>query len=172
MPILSALTSAASWHIISYGTLLGSQFFQSFVGGIVAFRALPRPQFSQLQQKIFPIYFSMQTALPLIVLLTHPTAPYSELLSTETAAPMLATFLTSAANLGIVGPATTSVMRERKRQETIEGNKYYDEGEKSEAMTELNRRFAKLHGASSVLNLVGFVSTVVYGFALGGHLKM
>jgi len=85
---------------------------------------------------------------------------------------MLATFLTSAVNLGVVGPATTGVMKERKRQETKEGKKYYDEGEKSEEMKQLNKRFSKLHGASSLLNLMGFVSTVVYGFALGGHLKM
>jgi hypothetical protein len=129
--------------------------------------------FSQLQQKIFPVYFSMQTALPLVVLLTHPsTTPYSELLGTDAAIPMLAVFATSAANLMVVGPATTKIMRERKVQETKEGKKYYDEGPKSEEMLKLNKRFGAMHGISSLLNLVGLLSTIVYGAVLGGKLGL
>jgi hypothetical protein len=57
---------------ISYGTLLGAEIFQSFIGGTTAYRTLPRPQFSALQSKLFPIYFSMQSALPLALALTFP----------------------------------------------------------------------------------------------------
>lgn len=46
--------------------------WQTFVGGIVAFRVLPRPQFSALQNKIFPIYFGLQSALPVALALTFP----------------------------------------------------------------------------------------------------
>ena len=73
-------------------------------------------------------------------------------------------------NMAVVGPATTKVMRERKAQETREGKKYYDPGEKSKEMVGLNKRFGKLHGVSSVLNLVGFVAAVGYGITLGGRL--
>jgi hypothetical protein len=37
-------------HPSSYGVLLGSEFFQSFAAGIIAYRALPRAQFATLQQ--------------------------------------------------------------------------------------------------------------------------
>ncbi|KAI5853495.1 hypothetical protein BZA05DRAFT_31050 [Tricharina praecox] len=172
MPLLASLTSAAAWHVLSYGTLLGSQFYQSFIGGVVAFRALPRPMFGLLQQRIFPVYFSMQIALPLAVLLSHPTASYDKLMATEAALPMLITFATSAVNLVAVGPATTAIMRERKAQESKEGRKYYDEGEKSLEMKALNKRFGVMHGVSSLLNLAAFVATVAYGFTLAQKLVM
>jgi len=147
-------------------------YVQTFIGGILAFRALPRPMFSQLQQRTFPIYFGLQMALPLAVLLSHPTASYDQLMATEAAVPMLIVFGTSAANWAVVGPATIKIMRERKAQESKEGTKYYDKGEKSPEMKELNSRFGMMHGASTLLNLAGFVATVVYGFTLGQKLVM
>ena len=71
-----------------------------------------------------------------------------------------------AANWLLVGPATTKTMRLRKQQETREGRKYYDSGPKSEEMKALNARFGKLHGVSSLVNLVEVVVTVVYGISL------
>lgn len=116
----------------SYGTLLGSQVFQSFIGGIVAYRALPRPQFSSLQQAIFPIYFSMQTALPVILALTYPgertamafrASSLSGVLEKQNIlhvlTPLVAMFVTSLANLVAVGPATTRIMKERKHQGNV-----------------------------------------------------
>ena len=81
-------------------------------------------------------------------------------------APLGITFVTSLVNLVLVGPATTKCMRERKSQEFKDGKKSYDEGPQSEEMQVLNRRFGYLHGASSLLNMVGCVATVVYGFYL------
>lgn len=104
---------------------------KSFVGGIVAYRALPRPQFASLQQAIFPIYFSLQTALPVIVALTYPGSPMTlgssstpsglsgvlaEKNRVNTLIPLVTIIATSAANLLVVGPATTKIMRERKHQ--------------------------------------------------------
>jgi hypothetical protein len=104
---------------------------KSFVGGIVAFKALPRPQFSSLQQKIFPIYFSLQTALPVVLALTYPgaKAPFStpsslagtfaEVNRWSVLAPLATVFVTSLINMVVVGPATTNIMRERKHQGTF-----------------------------------------------------
>lgn len=63
-------------------------------------------------------------------------------------------------------------MKERKFQETKEGKKYYDEGPKSEAMKKLNTRFGRIHGASSVLGLVGLMTTAAYGVVLGSSLRL
>lgn len=42
------------------------------MAGPVAYKALPRPNFSQLQQAIFPPFFAFHTALPVILALTWP----------------------------------------------------------------------------------------------------
>ncbi|KAK5946937.1 hypothetical protein PMZ80_001082 [Knufia obscura] len=180
MPSSSILYSAAPYHIISYGTLLGSEIFQSFIAGIVAFRSLPRPQFATLQSALFPIYFAMQTALPVLLALTYPAertaigttaSSISGVLEPNNRlhvlTPLLTTLLCGAANMVVIGPATTNCMKERKHQETRDGKKSYDAGPQSEKMQALNKRFAYLHGASSLVNMVGCIATVWYGFYLG-----
>ncbi|KAK3044070.1 hypothetical protein LTS18_002254, partial [Coniosporium uncinatum] len=42
----SLLWHPAPYHIITYGTLLGCTVFQSFIGGVVAYKCLPRAQFA------------------------------------------------------------------------------------------------------------------------------
>lgn len=97
----------------------------------MAYKALPRPQFSSLQQAIFPVYFSLQTALPVVLALTYP-GEKSSLTSNSTPSglggflaeknrtsiliPLMTIFASSLANLFVVGPATTRIMRERKHQ--------------------------------------------------------
>jgi len=184
MPDLSIFASPAPYHIITYGTLLGTQFFQSFVGGIVAFRALPRPQFSSLQQKIFPIYFGLQTALPAVLALTYPgintalgKAPsslagtFSEANRWDVLVPILTVFVTGLINTVYVGPATTKIMKERKHQETKDGKKSYDPAPHSREMQALNRAFGRMHGISSLVNLTAFLATVWYGFTIAGRLQ-
>ncbi|ETN36393.1 uncharacterized protein HMPREF1541_08670 [Cyphellophora europaea CBS 101466] len=176
----SILVSAAPYHIITYGVLLGTEVFQSFGAGIIQFKTLPRAQFSTLQQATFPIYFSLQTALPLLLALTLPTertaigtTPSSlpgvlhPSNRTPVLLPLTLNLLCAATNLLYLGPQTTSVMRERKHQETRDGKKSYDAGPHSAEMERLNRKFSWLHGASTVVNLVGIAATVWYGFYLG-----
>lgn len=107
---------------------------QSFIGGVIAFKVLPRPQFSTLQQGIFPVYFTMQTALPAILALTFPgrssvlgMSEYgiSGVLSQDNRysvlVPLATMFVTALANLVYFGPTTTKIMRERKHQGKIHG---------------------------------------------------
>ncbi|KAI4204140.1 MAG: hypothetical protein LQ350_001331 [Teloschistes chrysophthalmus] len=198
MPDTSILGSLAPYHILTYGTLLGSAVFQSFIGGVVAFRSLPRPQFSSLQSAIFPIYFSLQTALPVLLALTYPassTSAKSKLLGSSLGGggrvggangfsgvfasenrwsvllPIATVFGINLLNLTYVGPATTRIMRERKHQETRDNKRSYDPPPHSAAMQKLNRRFGIMHGASSGLNLVSLVAIVGYGFTLGGRMQ-
>jgi hypothetical protein len=146
---------------------------------VTAYKVLPRPQFATLQSALFPIYFSMQTALPVILALTFPgerTAigrmpssisgvlePSSQ---THVVTPLAIMFVTGLANLVYIGPKTTQIMRERKHQETRDGKKSYDAGEHSEAMQALNKKFGIAHGVSSLVNLVGCFATLWYGFYL------
>lgn len=184
MPGFASLLSLAPYHVLSYGTLLGSQVFQSFIGGVMAYRTLARPQFSALQQGIFPVYFTMQTALPVILALTYPgerdalgVGPSSvsgvllDKHRVNTLLPLATILFTSLANLLIVGPATTKIMHQRKHQETREGKKSYDPPPHSKEMTRLNKSFARMHGISSLLNLAGLLGTVFYGVTLAERIR-
>lgn len=154
---------------------------QSFVGGIVSFRALDRPQFSKLQQKMFPIYFGLQSTLPVLMALTYPS-PHPLTISSGIAGildastrtsvlyPLATVFVTSVINMLVVGPATTKIMLERKVQESRDGKKSYDPAPHSKEMVKLNRMFGRMHGISSLLNMAGFLATVWYGVGLSTRL--
>ena len=99
------------------------------MNGIVSYRSLTRPQFSTLQQALFPIYFSIQSALPVVMALTYPglhtpskSTPSGVvgLLARENRfsafVPIATMFALNVTNLLVVGPATTKVMRDRKHQ--------------------------------------------------------
>ncbi|KAL8842062.1 MAG: hypothetical protein Q9170_000665 [Blastenia crenularia] len=134
MPDFSILRSFAPYHIITYGTILGSSIFQSFIAGVVAYKTLPRAQFATLQAAIFPIYFSLQTALPVLLALTYP-ATKSISGSSQSGlggffavenrynvlAPIVTTFAINVANLTYIGPQTNKIMRLRKHQEAQQG---------------------------------------------------
>ncbi|GLI73755.1 hypothetical protein PoHVEF18_001984 [Penicillium ochrochloron] len=173
------MTDPRPYHILSYGTLLGSQVFQSFVGGIVAFRALPRPQFATLQTAIFPVYFSMQTALPIVVALTASRGGQALGLSGlaapenryNTLLPMATVAITGLINMFVLRPLTTKTMRERKHQETRDGKKSYDAPPHSKEMVALNKKFGRIHGLSSLVNLVSLIATVWYGAVMSKKLE-
>ncbi len=54
--------------------------------------------------------------------------------------------------------------------ERKDGKKSYDPAPHSQEMLALNRKFGKLHGISSLLNLAAFIMTVVYGVSLSARL--
>jgi hypothetical protein len=180
----SIFVSAAPYHILSYGTLLGVEIWQSFVGGIVSFRALPRAQFATLQTALFPIYFNMQAALPIIMALTYPaerttigTIPsgFAGVLHAQNRlhvlTPLAIVFVTAVVNRLYIQPATVKCMRERKHQETRDGKKSYDPAPHSEAMRALNKKFGILHGASSGVNVLACIASVWYGFTLADRMN-
>ncbi|KAF2729190.1 hypothetical protein EJ04DRAFT_502784 [Polyplosphaeria fusca] len=178
MSSLSSFANPAAYHILSYGALLGSTLFQSFIGGIIAFRVLPRPQFAVLQKNTFPAYFALQTITSLIMLLTYPAGPTALLPLSST--PKVHTLhsvligimlVCGVLNWTWVGPQTTEVMRLRKHQETRDGKKSYDKGPHSDEMKALNRRFGILHGVSSLANLVGFLGMCWYGVLLAERVR-
>jgi len=63
-------STSARFHLLSYGILLGITLWHSFISSLIARRTLSRPQLGQLQSKLFPIYFSLQSALSGLCLLT------------------------------------------------------------------------------------------------------
>ncbi|KAG6011395.1 hypothetical protein E4U43_008348 [Claviceps pusilla] len=178
----SILVSAAPYHIISYGALLGTSIFHSFINGPTVFTVVERPVFSKIQAKLFPIYFGMQTAIPVVLALTFPgnallgvSSGPSGLLETssrwESLAPIATMFVTGLINLVVMLPATNNVIKERRGQAKRDGKEYYEEGPHSEEMRALSKKFGKLHGISSLLNLFTVGAAVAYGFTLGSCLQ-
>ncbi|WPG98427.1 Hypothetical protein R9X50_00121700 [Acrodontium crateriforme] len=184
MPSTHSLSDPKAYHILSYGTLLGATVFQTFFGGPLAYKALPRAQFSTLQTAIFPPFFTLQTVLPAVLALTFPgdriagtairsNSGFFGLLADANTwsalAPIAVMFGTSIVNLLYFGPATTKVMKQRKHQETRDGRKY-NELPKSPEMQKLNSSFGRLHGISSLSNVVALAAMIFYGFALAEKL--
>lgn len=88
------------------------------------FKTLERPQFAAVQSKLFPIYFSLQTAAPVVLAITHPgnasLLSLDGLLATANRwtalAPIAAMFTSALLNLVVLLPATTDVMAKRRLQ--------------------------------------------------------
>ncbi|OBT44768.1 hypothetical protein VE00_05297 [Pseudogymnoascus sp. WSF 3629] len=179
MADVSIFNTLAPYHIIAYGTHLGAQVWQTFVSGITAYQTLERSQFSTLQQRVFPRYFTLQTTLPLLIALTYPGAApgpssyHGALASTNQWSvlyPLTTAFVCGFLNLVFVGPKTSELIRLRKAQEVRDGKKSVDPAPHSREMLGLNRRFARVHGASALLNLVSLGTTVWYGVGLSARL--
>lgn len=72
--------------------------WHSFVSSLVARQTLPRPQLGQLQSKLFPIYFSLQSALAAVCLLTTSQRSARLLFATDVVGGLI--------NLVVFGPWT------------------------------------------------------------------
>ncbi|KAI9166681.1 mitochondrial outer membrane protein [Paramyrothecium foliicola] len=178
----SVFLSVAPYHILSYGTLLGTTFFHSFINGPVMFKTVTRAVFSSVQTNLFPIYFGLQTAVPVVLALTFPGSTLLGLPSGITGlldgavrwnslVPIATTFFTGLINLLFLLPATQQVMKDRRGQVKRDGKEWYAEGPHSEEMQALNKKFGVLHGVSSLLNLGTLVSLIAYGFTLGARIQ-
>ncbi|KAI0118776.1 hypothetical protein GGR51DRAFT_132252 [Nemania sp. FL0031] len=180
MPEGSLLFSPAPYHVLSYGALLGTQFFHTFINSITAFKVLDRPQFGILQRAVFPAYFGIQAVAPVVLALTYPggagraaTLPRGVTGVLHPAnrwgvlVPLVAAFVTGLTNWVYFLPETNKVTALRRQQETKDTK---DGTPKSKDMKALNKRFGKLHGYSSLFNLVTFIATVVYGVHLSARI--
>lgn len=134
MPTFADITNPKAYHIVSYGLLLGSTFFQSFIAGPVAFKAIPRSAFAQLQTHVTPVFFALQSALPVLMAMTFPGERIASAGATairqdsglfgllqpkhlwSAAVPIAIMLGTALINLAALGPLTTKTMRERKHQ--------------------------------------------------------
>ncbi|CEQ39251.1 SPOSA6832_00784 [Sporobolomyces salmonicolor] len=183
-----ALTSRGGPYNLILGTVLGSSLWHSFIGGTTAYGTLPRQQFGNLQARLFPKFFALQSAASLALLDFYRR---SGRLSRDDKNVWLlgAMAIAGVVNWLVVGPWTSGkwrrracdqatkaqegsitdldvahvhdirVMKKRHRRERIEG-KAYSDADVSPEMKSLNKRFGILHGVSSLLNL-GFIGSCI-----------
>ncbi|GJN88075.1 hypothetical protein Rhopal_001031-T1 [Rhodotorula paludigena] len=156
--VFRALADQRGLYNILLGTTLGTTVWHSFIGGPVAYKALPRQQFGHLQSKLFPKFFSLQSVASLALAALYGrsrTVSWTRFWRTGDRNAWALVFMvaTGFANWWFVGPLTTNTMKRRHRLERLEGKEYSDD-KASPEMKQLNRRFGLLHGVSSLLNLV------------------
>jgi hypothetical protein len=81
---------------------------------------LPYPQFTTLQKRIFPIYFTLQTTLVAATVVTYPSGSLLALAANRGDAVILGvTFGVSMLNLFVFGPRTSELMVEKSHQGTM-----------------------------------------------------
>ncbi|RMD44746.1 hypothetical protein DV735_g322, partial [Chaetothyriales sp. CBS 134920] len=161
------------YHLLLYGTLLGMQFYQSFVNTKICYRHLSMPQFQQLQKHLFPVYFDGQLALALLTVATHPPLSLVSLARDVPGVVSLAiVLLTDVLNWSVFGPKTLRIMVDRAVQEAHDGRGYRVAEGMSAEMQLLNRQFSHNHAMAIHLNAISMVATVFYGFRLAARLKV
>jgi p-aminobenzoyl-glutamate transporter AbgT len=122
----------------------------------------------------------LQSGLPLALALTYPgsfgtlssiSGVISEQNQLSVLLPLTLITVSGLANLLYFTPLVNKTMKERLHQESIDGKKSYDAPPHSQKMTELNKKFGKLHGLSTLINLGAVIATLAYGVVLGGRLQ-
>ena len=163
---LAALPSktAATVHLLAFGTWFGSVVYTTFIAGITMFKNLPRKTFGRLQSKLFPKYFMLGATTILLQLITLkslssvPTAKATKALGSA--------FVMTLLNLFYLEPTSTRIMFDRYELEEQEG------GKNSAEYKKLAGNFGKFHGMSSLSNLVALCGAVAHGFFLASALAL
>lgn len=154
--------ASALIHLMAFGIWLGTSFYTTFVLGLTMFKNLPRQSFGKLQAKLFPKYFSLCSTTIMLQIITLRSLPLkiTTLVSASLGGALIATLL----NQFYLEPLSTKIMLERYDLETAEG------GQETDRYKELKASFGKLHGMSSLSNLIALVGAVVYGSFLSSLL--
>lgn len=104
-------------HLLSYGTLIGTEIYQTFFMTKICFQALPMSAFTTLQKRVFPVYFQIQLGLVVATIISYPSNRFLSILHNPADLSILASAAAlSALNLFKYGPRTSAVMVERIHQ--------------------------------------------------------
>ena len=127
------------------------------------FKSLPKTTFGDLQAKLFPAYFSLQTATSAAALALAATGRDASSSSRPRAVAAGIALAFSLLNLTVLEPLTTAAMYRRREAQAV-GSKFSEDDKKS-----ANKKFGMLHGLSSLANLfaLGAGVTVLWFSAEG-----
>ncbi|KAL3772404.1 hypothetical protein ACHAWU_005581, partial [Discostella pseudostelligera] len=155
--------AAATIHLLSFATWFGTVVYTTFVAGITMFKNLPRRVFGTLQSKLFPLYFQLGTIMIGLQILTLIAMP--DILSKTSEVSLAIALIFTLLNLLYLEPKSTSVMFDRYELE--DGGKRETDEYKEKA-----KSFGKLHGMSSLANLIALCAGVVHGVRLASGLTV
>ncbi|KAJ5912723.1 hypothetical protein N7504_001606 [Penicillium tannophilum] len=161
--ILLTVGNLLPYHLLSYGALLGTELYQSFVNTKLCYRHLPMREFLGLNKRIFPVYFTCQIGLAALTAATRP--PYSIVsLAADlwNAAPLVVVLAMGSLNYFVYGPKTTTVSFVRRALYESENHSAVDDRK----IQRVNKDFKRNHAMTIHLNAIALVATVWYGFSL------
>jgi len=162
--------------MLAYAWLFGMSIWITFFGGVIAYKSLPRPMFSILQHRTFPVYFVTTIFLsagmlglwvqshPAVQIPAHALRP--DIADVAQAYALATVFLSQSLNYFVVGPLTSRIMFQRQKLEKEEG-KSYNEPNVSAEMKALNAKFGSLHGISSLANMGAVLALGFHGLWIG-----
>ncbi|KAJ5563036.1 hypothetical protein N7535_002516 [Penicillium sp. DV-2018c] len=165
---LKTVGNLLPYHLLSYGALLGTELYQSFINTKICYQALPMKEFIILQKRLFPIYFGTQVGLAALTAATRP--PYSIISLVRDPwgmASLAVVAVTGCLNWIIYGPRTTTASLVRRALQESENNNSDSDGSKTHRA---NRNFTRNHAMAIHLNAIAMIATVVYGFSLSATL--
>lgn len=145
-------------HLILYSFAFGGSAFYSYVASPIAFKTLTKDQFSILQSKVFPWFFTMQSVTPVALALTLPFP-----LATPAYYALGTSSIMGLVNLYGLLPWNKSI--KIKRQDL---QKKLDVGQLTKDQfdsldTPLRKEFGKAHGLSLLLNMGHILAMLTYG---------
>lgn len=148
----------------------------TFFGGVIAYRTLPRQQFGSLQRSIFPVYFKLNAIISSSLLLAwirnHDTViaqiAYPTIPDVSQTYALAVVVISQALNALWIGPVTSELLAVRFKLEKEEGKDAHD-AEASTDMKKLNAKFGRLHGYSSLANLIAFIALAFHGLWIGNY---
>jgi hypothetical protein len=155
--------SLATIHVLSFGTWFGTVVYTTFVAGITMFKNLPRQTFGKLQAKLFPKYFAVCSITLLLQLFTLTKVPALKDSVVVAKRALSAALIMTLLNQFWIEPMTTENMMSRYRLEE-EGKTGSDEYKK------LKGNFGKIHGVSSLANLISLCGGVAHAVYLAAAL--
>jgi len=163
-------------YTLGFSFIFGATLWVTFFGGVIAYRTLPRQQFSILQRSIFPVYFKLNAIISSSLLLawarSHSTVinqiAYPTIPDVSQAYVLAVVATSQGLNAIWIGPATSKLLTARLKLEKEEGKDAHD-AEASADMKKLNAKFARLHGFSSLANLIAFIALAFHGLWIGNY---
>ncbi|KAL7581467.1 hypothetical protein ACA910_022042 [Epithemia clementina (nom. ined.)] len=152
------LQATASVHLLSFSTWFGSVAYTTFILGITMFKNLPRQTFGKLQAKLFPKYFALGSIALMLQLITLPVLPVVFVGSSSKALGLA--FAMTMLNQFYLEPKSTKIMLQRYELEGQAGGKDTNE------YKSLKASFGKLHGMSSLTNLIALCAGMAHAIFL------
>lgn len=162
------LNTTAPYHLFIYSVALGGSVFHSFVVSPLAFKHLPRQEFGNLQNKVFPGYFIGQSVIPIVLGLTSPFKLCPFLTGI-----LALSGLAGALNYLVLLPVCHNIKEQRDKLVANKLHETLEDGEvkPSDKYVELSKKFGMYHGISSLLNIVSIATLAVYGSILSKRLS-
>eukprot|EP00794_Sanderia_malayensis_P011903 gene11903-13137_t len=165
-------TALKAIHVGAFSTWFGTQFWVTFVAGIVMFHSMPRQMFGLVQSKLFPKYFMTGVGCSSVGLASYLVLNPVEMWtgSSKTEGILLgSTLVCNCLSFFIIEPLTTSQMFKCHRYEKEHGETGHEIAKPlSEALKDdkdylaLRKTFFQLHGISSLVGLSSFATSCAY----------